>query len=77
VWKRTQVFAIKKKWRLIFFVVFALGFNWWGNAMGWVLGKMERFGKKYKLRWITKYNPHCIAYTTALEAVWEPTKLSR
>ena len=41
------------------------------------MARVERFGKKYKLRWITKYNPSCVAYTTALEANWEPTKLSR
>ena len=62
---------------MIFLGVFTLGFNWWGNAFGSLLARMERFGKKYKLRWITKHNPTAIAYTTALEAVWEPTKLSR
>ena len=56
---------------------FALGFNLWGNAFGWIMSKMERLGKKYKLRWITRYNPTCVAYTTALEANWEPKRLSR
>lgn len=49
----------------------------WGNGMGSIFAKFERLFKKYKLRWIARYNPDVIAFTTARETQWEPEALSR
>ena len=50
--KRVSMFFWNKKWLFIFLAVSTWTFNAWGNGLGAICAKMERMGKKYKLRWI-------------------------
>jgi len=76
-WRRFAMFLGRYKWKLFFFGLFASAFNYWGNGLGFITARMERSYRKYKKRWIIRYNPQCITYTTALDTMWEPKKLSR
>ena len=75
--KRVSMFTWKRKWR--FFWLFVICYMWtaWGNGLGSIFAKFERMFKKYKIRWISRYNPDVIAFTTARETQWEPEKMSR
>lgn len=74
---RIRGFLWRKKFRFIFLAGVYAAFNYWGNLFGLFAARMERVYKKYKRRWITRYNPHSIAYESALETVWQPNTLSR
>jgi hypothetical protein len=75
--KRTRMFLKRYRWRILFIGLFVYMFNIWGNGFGFFAARMERSYRKYKKRWLTRYNPHCITYTTAIETTWEPKRLSR
>jgi hypothetical protein len=75
--KRIRMFLRRFRWRILFLGLFVYLGNIWGNAFGFITARFERSYRKYKKRWITRYNPSCITYTTALETTWEPKRLSR
>ena len=75
--RRIRLFLWRMKWRLLFFGGLIYLSPVFGNGGGFISARIERSSRKYKKRWLYRYNPHCITYTTALETVWEPTKLSR
>lgn len=75
--RRFRMFLHRYRWKMFFFGVFLYLFNLWGNAFGFITARIEKSSRKYKKRWIAKYNPHCITYMTAIETTWEPTRLSR
>mmetsp|Transcript_25553 Transcript_25553/g.34155 ORF Transcript_25553/g.34155 Transcript_25553/m.34155 type:complete len:222 (+) Transcript_25553:230-895(+) len=74
---RFFMFLNRIKFRLFFLGSLALLFNYWGNLLGIATSKVERVFKKYKKRWIYKYNRAAMTYPTALDTLYEPTKLSR
>ena len=75
--KRIRMFLRRYRWRLFFLGLFIYAFHVWGNGLGFFTARIERSYRKYKKRWLARYNPHCITYTTALETTWEPKRLSR
>ena len=74
---RFIMFLNRIKFRI--FVVLSLGtlFSYWGNLLGIATSRLERVFKKYKRRWIFKYNRAAMTYATALETRYEPEVLSR
>lgn len=74
-----RFFMFINRIRFRIFVILSLGalFNYWGNLMGIASSKVERTFKKYKRRWIYRYNRAAMTYPTALETLYEPMKLSR
>ena len=74
---RFFMFLNRIKFRL--FVLLSLGslFSYWGNLLGMATSKFERVFKKYKRRWIFKYNSAAMTYQTALDTKYEPKHLSR
>lgn len=74
---RTKLFIWRTKFRWVFLIIAVATFNFWGNAFGLLSAKIERTYKKYKKRWITRYNPECITYQSALDTMYEPKALSR
>lgn len=75
--KRVRMWFGRWKWRLFWISVFVYCAGIWGNALGFLTARWERSFRKYKKRWILRYNPEAITYTTALETTWEPARLSR
>jgi hypothetical protein len=75
--KRIRMFLKRYRWRILFMGLFVYMFNIWGNAFGFVTARFERSYRKYKKRWITRYNPSCITYTTAIDTTWQPKRLAR
>lgn len=67
-----------KRIRFRIFLLCSLGslFYYWGNLLGMATSKIEKVKKKYKRRWIYKYNRPAMAYTTALDTRFVPEKLS-
>ena len=74
---RFIMFLNRIKFRI--FVVLSLGalFSYWGNLIGIASSRIERVFKKYKKRWIFKYNRPAMTHQSALETKYEPAKLSR
>ena len=74
---RFFMFLNRIKFRI--FVLVSLGtlFNYWGNLLGIASSRLERVFKKYKKRWIYKYNRTAMTYQTALETRYEPERMSR
>ena len=75
--RRFSMFTWRMRFRFFFLGSLYAAFHYWGNLFAMFTARMERTYKKYKKRWITKYNPACIEYESAREALWEPTKISR
>jgi hypothetical protein len=71
LFKRVSMFCWKRKWRFFWLFAIVWMFNAWGNGLGSIFAKFERMFKKYKVRWIARYNPDVIAFTTARETQWE------
>jgi len=67
---RIGSFLWRKKLRWIFLAGVYAAFNYWGNLFGLAAARLERVYKKYKKRWLTRYNPSCIAYESSLETIW-------
>jgi len=59
---RFFMFLNRIKFRI--FVLVSLGtlFNYWGNLLGIASSRLERVFKKYKKRWIYKYNRSAMTY---------------
>lgn len=74
---RFLMFLNRIKFRLFVVASLVALFNYWGNLLGIFNSRMERVFKKYKKRWIYKYNRAALTYETALETTYEPTRLSR
>ena len=74
---RIALWANRIKYRFLFVACLGLGFAMWGNMLGFVCAKIERVFKKHKKRWIFRNNLKEMTYETALETLYEPTKLSR
>ena len=74
-----RFFMFLNRIKLRIFIICSLValFNYWGNLLGLASSRIERVFKKYKKRWIYKYNRTAMTYATALETRYEPTKLSR
>jgi hypothetical protein len=75
--KRVRMFLSRYKWKIFFAGLFFYLFNFWGNALGFASSRIEKSYRKYKKRWLVRYNPHCITYMSAIETTWEPKRLSR
>lgn len=75
--RRFRMFLRRYRWKIFFFGIFLYFFRTWGNGLGFITARIERSSRKYKKRWIAKYNPHCITYMSAIETTWEPKKLCR
>ena len=74
---RFIMFLNRIKFRIFFVVSVAALFNYWGNLLGICSSRLERVFKKYKKRWIYRYNRPAMTYSSALETRYEPAKLSR
>ena len=77
LFRRVGLFFYKRKWRFIFAAALYGGFRYWGNGMGLIGSKIERTFKKYKKRWIFRYNPTCMAHQSAIDTMYTPAALSR
>ena len=55
--RRFGMFIIRIRLRLFILASLAALFNYWGNLLGVGSSKLERSFKKYKKRWIFRYNP--------------------
>ena len=73
---RFFMFLYRIKFRIFFFCTLAGLFNYWGNLLGIFSSRMERVFKKYKKRWIFRYNRSAMTYASAMETIYEPKKLS-
>lgn len=71
------MFLNRIKFRIFVLVTLGTLGTYWGNLLGMAGDRITRFGKKYKKRWIYKYNRPALTYPTALETRYEPAKLSR
>jgi len=69
-----RFFMFLKRMRFRFFLVASLValFNYWGNLLGICSARIERVFKKYKKRWIYKYNRSALEYESAIETKYEP-----
>ena len=74
---RFFMFLNRIKFRIFVFVTLGSLFSYWGNLLGLATSKLERVFKKYKRRWIFKYNRPAMTYQTTLETRYEPERLSR
>ena len=74
---RFLMFLNRIKFRLFVLASLAALFNYWGNLLGIGGSRLERVWKKYKKRWIFRYNKHAMVYASALETTYEPKLLSR
>ena len=74
---RFLMFLNRIKFRIFVLCTLVAFFNYWGNLLGIFNARMERVFKKYKKRWIFKYNREALTYETALETTFEPERLSR
>ena len=75
--RRVPNFLWRKKWRFVVIALATYTFTYWANGVGFISSKLERTFKRYKRRFITRIAPNCMAYQTALDNNWEPSKLSR
>ena len=75
--RRVRLFFHRYRWKFFWGFIAVYLFTLWGNAFGFVTARMERTYRKYKKRWLYRYNPSCITYTTAIETTWQPKRLSR
>ena len=64
---RFLMFLNRIKFRIFVFVTLGTFFSYWGNLLGLAGSRIERFFKKYKKRWIYRYNRSALTYKTALE----------
>lgn len=75
--RRITMWAWRMRFRVFFLGTVYAAFQYWGNLFALLSSRIERFYKKYKKRWIARYNPTCIEFASARETLWEPTKISR
>ena len=54
---RIGQFLWRKKFRWVFLAGTYAAFNYWGNLFALAAARIERVYKKYKKRWIARYNP--------------------
>jgi hypothetical protein len=71
------LFFKTKKSRFLWIFLFAATFRYSGNVFGFFTSRWERTLRKLKKRWIYKYNPYIITYQSAIDTVYEPTKISQ
>ena len=64
--RRFSMFTWRIRFRLFFAATIYAAFQYWGNIFAMAMGRLERVYKKYKKRWIIKYNPQCMVYESAL-----------
>jgi len=64
---RFFMFLNRMKFRFFFLASLVALFNYWGNLLGICSSRIERVFKKYKKRWIYKYNRSALTYESALE----------
>lgn len=74
---RIAIFFRTKRRRFLYLFLFILAFNFFGNAVGFLLARMERSARKYKKLWIMDYNPAIMSYHTAVDTLYVPMKLSQ
>ena len=74
---RFFMFLNRIKFRLFVLGTLVALFNYWGNLIGIGGSRLERVWKKYKKRWIFRYNKSAMVYTSAVETTYEPKLLSR
>ena len=74
---RFFMFLNRIKFRIFVLATLAALFSYWGNLLGLAGSRVERWFKKYKKRWIYRYNRPALVYKSAMETRFEPTKMSR
>lgn len=74
---RFLMFLNRVKFRLFVVASLVALFNYWGNLLGICNARLERVFKKYKKRWVYKYNRAALTHETALETTYEPERMSR
>ena len=74
-----KFFMFIKRIRFRIFVLCSIGalFYYWGNLLGMASGRLTRVYKKYKRRWIYRFNRPAFTNISALETLYVPEKLSR
>jgi len=75
--RRFSMFTWRMRFRIFFIGTIYAAFQYWGNLFALLTSRIERTFKKYKKRWIAKYNPQCIEYETARATLWTPEKISK
>ena len=75
-WQRIKIFMRTKKRRFFLLFMFFVAFNFIGNAVGFFLARLERSGRKQKKNLIFSKNPTLLSYPTAIDTLYEPSKLS-
>jgi hypothetical protein len=68
-WRRIGGFLWRKKFSFIFLsgITYASQYYHWTQ---WIKTKRQRVYAKYCKRWVAKFNPTSIVYTTAMDTVW-------
>jgi len=67
-------FFWRRKFRFIFLTGLSYAFQRY-QLTDWFVTKRQRVYAKYCKRWVSKFNPSSITYTTAMDTVWRPTML--
>ena len=75
-WQRIKLFFRTKRRRFLYIFLFFVAFNYIGNLAGFFLARLERSGRKYKKAFVMWYNPLLMTYQTAIDTLYEPSKLS-
>lgn len=76
-WDRVKIFFRTKRRMFLYLFLFILAFNFLGNVVGFFLARLERSARKYKKQWILGYNPSLMTYSTAMDTMYVPMKISQ
>ena len=74
---RFYLFFSTKKRRVFYLICLGALCYKWASIRSFFNSRSERLLNKYKRRWISKYNPHAILYSTPAEFNYAPAKLSK
>ena len=67
--RRIRLFFMEKKRRFFYVFLLFMTFHYWSRVSMWVSARIERTSKKYRKRWIYRFQPTIIVYPTALETL--------
>lgn len=76
-WDRVKIFFRSRRRMFLYLFLFILAFNFLGNVVGFFLARLERSARKYKKQWIMGKNPSLITYSTAMDTMYVPMKISQ
>jgi hypothetical protein len=74
---RVKIFLKTKRRRFLYLFLAYLFFNFIGNFFGFVAARFERSTRKFKRQWILSKNPAIMSYSSAVDTLYEPKKLSQ